>query len=395
MDANRRQLVIAAVLLLGLPGTIFLWGKVFDRYSNPASAHIAAAERAMKSGRYVEAMTAIAHAAEVRPNDATVQRLMMKARTFLAAEQPARITADSVESLRYEAAYLLGEDRRNAVVYLTTLGNIAARTGDAAEARSRFSEAVKRDPNSAVAHIGLGLFLMGQKDGAAPATQEFEAVLKANPDNLIALVGLAQVDLNTNKVAQAEERLEKALKVGDDFTARMMLGQAKIKLNKAAEAVPHFQRATELLPNNANGFRSLGEALLASGKLPEAERSLRVSAQLQQDPGTILALGFALERQKKSDQALGLFNSILQQNSDAAPALLGAGSALEDLGKKADALAYYRKLVSLPEGQGPEQQLLVQLKQQAQSRMQTIEGKAPPAATPQPGAAAPKGMAPQ
>jgi tetratricopeptide (TPR) repeat protein len=319
-------------------------------------------------------MTALVHAQEVHPGDPEVQRLMMKARTFLAAEQPARITADTVESLRYESQLMIGEDRRNAAVYLTTLGNIASRTGDLAEARTRFNEALKRDPNSVVAHIGQGLFLMGQKDGAGPAAQEFEAVLKAKPDHLIALVGLAQVELGTDKAALAAERLEKVLKGTDDFTARMLLGQAKLKLNNKTDAIAQFQRATELAPNNPNGFRALGEALLSVDKLPEAERALRLSVQLQQDAGTVLALGFALERQKKSDQALGLFNAILQQNDNVAPALLGAGTALEELGKRSDALAYYRKLLSLPESQGPDGQALAQLKQQAQQRLTGLQG---------------------
>ncbi len=383
MEPNRRRIVFAGVLLVGLPLVIHLWGRVFDRMSNPASAHVANAQRALDAGKYVDAMTALVHASEVRPNDPEIQRLMMRARTFLAAEQPARITADTVESLKYEANYLLGEDRKNAPVYLTTLGNIAARTGDAAEAQAKFSEALKKDAKSVVAHIGMGLFLMNQKDGAGPAAEEFKEVLAIKPDNLIALVGLAQVELATDKAAQAAERLEKALKVSDDFTARMMLGQADLKLKKVPEAVAQFQRATELVPNNANGYRALGEALLTAGKLPEAERALRISAQLQQDAGTVLALGFALERQKKSDQALGMFNAILQQNNEAAPALLGAGTALEDLGKKGDALAYYRKLVSLPEGQGADGQLLAQLKQQAQARMASINGNPGPA-TPAP-----------
>src|SRR5207253_3975966 len=88
MELNRRQLTIAATLLIGLPLVIHLWGGVIDRFSNPASTHVANAERAIKKGQYIEAMTALVHASEVKPGDAEVQRLMMKARAFLAAEQP-------------------------------------------------------------------------------------------------------------------------------------------------------------------------------------------------------------------------------------------------------------------------------------------------------------------
>jgi tetratricopeptide (TPR) repeat protein len=308
-----------------------------------------------------------------------VQKDIMRARAYLIAEQPMRITGENAEELRYESSFLLEADRARSPVYLTVLGNIAARSAQPDEAKAKFEAALKADPSSLLAHAANAIFLLGVKDGADRAKAEFAEVLKAKPDHMVALVGLAQLALAENKADQAVEKLEAALKVSDDFTARMLLGNAKVRLGKNDEAAVHFQRASQLDPRNAEAWRSLGQSLLGAGKPDEAEHALRSAAQIQQDAQTVVALGFALERQKKSDQALGMFNAVLQQNAGDPMAMFGAASALEDLGKKADAINVYRKLLGMQVQQNqPGAQVMVTLQQQAQQHLAVLEGKTPP-----------------
>ena len=397
MDGTRtRQLLIAGGLLIGLPLTLHLWETQFDRLNMGSVArHIERGDEALKEGKYLEAISAYGHARELRPTDASIQQNLMRARASLVAEQPMRITGETAEELRYEANFLFDNDRPRRATYLTVLGNISARTGNTDDARARFESALKADPNSVVAHSATAIYLLNQKDGAEKAKAEFEAVLKAKPDHAVALVGLAQIALADNKPEAAVEKLEAALKLADDFTARMLLGSAKQRLQKNDEAVTQYQRAAQLDPRNAEALRSLGQALLATNKPEEAEKALRASAQLQQDAQTVLALGFALARQNKSDQALGMFSAVLQQNPNDAPAMFGAGTALEGLGKKQDALAIYKKLAAIQVGQNaPGGQLVAQLQQQAEQRMAAIEGR-PAAQQQQQSAPAPGGQPPQ
>jgi tetratricopeptide (TPR) repeat protein len=374
-----RRIVRTALLALGIP--------LVAGCGSPASEHMNRARHALENGKPLEAMAALSHARELAPTDPDVQREMMRARAYLIAEQPARLTPEVLDELRYEASYLLETDPKHAAVYLTEQGNIAARTSDPG-ARMKFEEALKRDPDSIVAHLGLGLFLLNGKEGAAPggvqaAAKEFEAILKVKPEHVVALVGLAQTQLAQGEASKAEENLEKALKQAEDFNARMLLGSAKLRDKKPAEAVQEFSRATELVSNNSVAWRSLGEALLQSDHPADAERALRQAAQLQQDAQTVLALGFALGRQKKYEQALGLFNSLIQQDENAAAALFGAGNVLEEVGKKNEALAYYKKIVALQPASQQQAQTLMTIKTQAQERANVIEGKgAPPSGAP-------------
>ena len=76
---------------------------------------------------------------------------------------------------------------------------------------------------------------------------------------------------------------------------------------------------------------------------------------------------------------------VLGQDARAAGALFGAGLASEELGQKEQALAYYQRLVALPQS-GRERQLLADIQRDAQSRVAALSApastaapKAPPA----------------
>ena len=386
-----RNLVLGTAVLIGLPLALHLWQLQMDRMaqSGAAAPHLARAEKAISAGHYLEAVAAFSRAREVTPTDPAVQRGMMRARAHLIAEQPGRIVVDNVEDVKYELSFLLDNDRSHAATYLTALGNIALRQGNLEEAKVQYEAALKADPGAAITHSAFGTYLLNTKDGAEKARAEFDAALKIKSDFAPALIGLGQLAINDSKLESAEANLEKAAKLSDDFTAHMLLGSVKLRLQKNEDAVAQFTRAAQLDPRNAEAARSLGNALLTSGKVDDAERALRAAASLSNDPQTMLALGFALARQKKNDQALLAFNQVLQQDSNNGPALYGAGAVLDEVGKKADAALVYKKLISLPNPQGPSAQMLGQLQQQAQTRLTAIEGGAAPAAAAGPKPAVP------
>lgn len=343
-----------------------------------AREHLAQGDAALEAGRYPQALAAYSHARELLPTDPDVQRALMRARVHLIAENAARIAPEAIEDARYEAELLLDSDKRRAAVYLTALGNILVRQGDAEGAKVKYTEALTADPNSALAHTALGLVLMNRKEDAARAKSEFQLALKVKPTDVGALVGLGQIELAEDDLAGAVEHLEAALRVGENFEARMALGSARAKQQKNADAIRHFQRAAELDPKNAEAVGALGQALLGAGKVEDAERALRAAAQMRPDPSTRTALGYALVRQKKAAAALDVFRGLLMDDSSSAPALFGAGVASEELGQKEQALAYHQKLLALSQT-GPDGRMIADLQRQAQGRV--TELSAPPPAT--------------
>ncbi|MDI1452051.1 tetratricopeptide repeat protein [Polyangium sp. 6x1] len=349
-----------------------------NRTPELAREHLAKGDAALDAGRYAQALAAYGHARELSPTDPDVQRALMRARVHLIAESPARIAPEALDDARYEAQLLLDTDKPRAAAYLTALGNILARQGEAEGAKGKFAEALAIDPSSALAHTALGLALMSRKEDAARAKSEFQLALKVNPAHAGALVGLGQIELAEGDAAGAAEHLEAALRISDGFDVRMALGSARARQQKNADAILHFQRATELDPKNAEAVAALGQALLGAGKLEEAERVLRAAAQMRPHPETRNALGYALVRQKKAAAALDVFRGVLLDDAASAPALFGAGVASEELGQKEQALAFHQKLLALAPN-GPEGRMIADLQRQAQSRVTALSAAPPPA----------------
>jgi len=339
--------------------------------------HLRRGDAALAEGRYAQALSAYSHARELAPTDQGVQRAMMTARVHLIAESAARISPDAIEDARYEATFLLEKDSARASVYLTALGNILARQGDIEGAKAKLGEAIAADPSSALAHSALGTLLMAKREDAAKAKAQLEMALNSRPANVRALVALGQIELAEGDVARAMDHLEAALRVSDDFDARLALGNALVRQQKPAEAIAHLQRAAEIDPKSAVAFSALGQALLSAGRAEDAERAFRAALQLQPDVESAVALGFALARQKKTDAALNVFQKLLADDPGLPAALYGAGSTSEELGLKERAIEYYRRLVALPPA-GPGAKGTAELQRTATGRLDAL---APPAAS--------------
>ncbi len=342
-----------------------------------AEEHLRRGDAALAQGHYAQALAAYGHAREIAPSDSIVQRAMMVARVHLIAESAARIAPEAIEDARYEATLLLDGDKARAHVYLTALGNILLRQGDIEGAKAKYKEAIAADPRSALAHTALGLALMARKEDAALAKAEFALSLQVKPADARALTGLGQMELAEGDVARAVDHLEAALRVSDDFEARMALGTAHLRRQQPEGAVPHFRRAAEMDPKNAAAFASLGQALLAANDPEQAERALRASLELRPDVDTEVAFGYSLARQKKTEAALATFLHILSADPLDPSALHGAGVTSEELGRKDQAIDLFRRLVSLPPG-GSQAKLLADLQRSATTHLAAL---APPSAS--------------
>jgi len=379
-----RASIGAALLAIALAGGC-------DREPDLLAEHLRRGDKALAEARWSEAVIAYRHAYDLAPHDARVQRGTMRARVHLMAESPGKIAAEAVDDVRYEAQVLLDQDKGQEVFYLTAIANVLARHGDVEGARAKLAEALKADPSSPVALASRGTLLLGTKDGRGEAREAFEAALKAKPDCVAALVGLAQIKLADGDAAGAAERLEVALRQGEDYGVRLSLGNARLSQQRAAEAAEHFRRAAELDPRSADAASLLGQALLAAGQPDAAERALRAALQLRADEASQTALGFALLRQKKAEQALAVFRGLLADDATLASAVFGAASASDELGRSAQALEGYKRLLSLPV-EGRQKGLLTDLRPDAERRVAELQAAlaaAAPSAAPDAGAPRP------
>lgn len=377
--AALRPLCLVGALALGCDGLPDL-----------AVTHIGRGDRALGEGRYGEAMAAYAHAHELAPHDPRVQQAQMRARVYLMAESPARVAADALEDVAYEAEFLKdgpkhfdarGREYGLDAVCLTALGNVLLRRGDVEGARAKLTEALKVGPSSYAANASLGALLLGRPETAAEAKAMLERALVLRPGAAGPLVGLGKMRLAEGDLPGAIERFEAALRKGDDFGTRLVLGSARLQQGKHVEAAADLSRAAQMDPRSPEALGLLGQALLGAGRLDEAERALRASVELRPDTATSIALGFTLARRKKSIQALDVLGQVLASDPLAAPALFGAGMANEDLGQTEPAITMYRRLLALPL-EGPQKSIVAELQREAKVRVEALEAARAKAAEP-------------
>lgn len=359
--ASTRILGLVAALAAGCEGP-----------SDLTNTHLGRGDRALAEGQYGEALSAYAHAHELAPRDPRVQRAQMRARVLLMAEFPARVAADALPDVAYEAAFLRGKDKDMEGASLAALGNVLSRRGDLEGARVKLAEAVAADPRSYVAHAALGALLLGRPEGAAEAKVALEKALVLRPGAAAPLVGLGKIKVREGDLAGAVERFEAALKKGDDVGTRLALGNARLQQGKHAEAAADLERVVQMDPRNAEALSSLGQALLGAGRLDEAEGALGASTELRADTATSIAYGFTLARRKKSQKALDVLGRVLVVDPFSAPALYAAAIASEDLGLAGKAIGYYQRLLALPL-QGPQRSLVEELQKEARGRVVVLE----------------------
>jgi tetratricopeptide (TPR) repeat protein len=72
-------------------------------------------------------------------------------------------------------------------------------------------------------------------------------------------VGLGQVKLAEGDIAGAIDKLEAAARQGDDVTARLALGTARLRQGKHAEAARELRRVLSTDPRNVDALSGLGE----------------------------------------------------------------------------------------------------------------------------------------
>ncbi len=151
---------------------------------------------------------------------------------------------------------------------------------------------------------------------------------------------LAQELLDQGRIEEAIPHLEEATKGDPDDPAPIwMLAVAHLQLGDFAAAAELGSRFGSLAPENPNGPRLVGSALVAAGRLEEAEDAFRSAVALDpENPVTRLDLALLLARMGETGEARASLESLAAAFPGRAEVLgpLGALHARE--GRRAEAL---------------------------------------------------------
>lgn len=124
--------------------------------------------------------------------------------------------------------------------------------------------------------------------------------------------------------------------------AHRVMGTRLLRWGRAELAVGPLRRATELDPAHAETWNALALAENASGDLEAAEATFRRGVEIAPDhPGLRLGLAALLVNTERYEDALAIYDAIVREQPRFAPAHVGRGILLHQLGREDEAEAAF------------------------------------------------------
>ncbi len=187
------------------------------------------------------------------------------------------------------------------------------------------------------------------------AARHFEAAAQANPEQAARWLELARAQLMAQQPAQARRAFAQlaALRPGDPRPV-VEIGFTYELERQYERALQSYVRARDLAPNNAYAHRILGTRLLRWGQAPESIPHLERSVALDTSHAeTWKALAMARYGVERIDEAEDAFVQGLRHHPDHRGLALGLAALLINAGRHAEALVLYDRVVELDEDFAP------------------------------------------
>jgi tetratricopeptide (TPR) repeat protein len=243
------------------------------------------------------------------------------------------------------------------------LGRILAQAGRHQEAAELLQAAVLAQPDLFDAFVILAQVQFTAGDFAAAETN-YRSALRLNPVSQVALLGLGVLLNQLRRPAEAEPLLRTAAK----DTSRPAPWQAKVASSlglsldmqgKSQEAASAWQRAIALDPTNAEAHRELNALLYRMGRADEfltsyadAARRLPLSHTAERGALLLQKAGFLIDAER-FEEARDCFAQVARLAPHSAGPQNGLGAAYAGLGRIEDAVAAYETSLRLqPEDPG-------------------------------------------
>ena len=217
----------------------------------------------------------------------------------------------------------------------------------AAKALHAASEAVRLSPRLAEAHLALGSGYLST-GRTKEAVTEFKQALQLQPKSDEGYRRLGSALLAMGQTHEALAAYERAIQIGPYYPDNFqMLGDAYLEIGENEKALGTYRRVTELDPGSAAGYGGMGAAYLQEGQWNECIPEFQKALQLHPDWDTYSNLGTALFYLKRYDQAALAFQKAVELNPRSAVAQGNLGDAYRWSGKKEKATAAYEEAISL------------------------------------------------
>ena len=181
-----------------------------------------------------------------------------------------------------------------------------------------------------------------------PAITKMKAALATNSQNAELHDELGSLYAQQKDWNHAQEEFTTAIHLNPDLAAaHLHLGLA-MRARGEGDAMPEMMEASRLAPANATIALELGKALVADGK---DEQAIPVFEHvLQQEPESVQAsyqLALALQRSNKVPEAIALLKKVVAAEPSNAEAMTNLGMALSQAQQAKDAVPVLQRAISI------------------------------------------------
>ncbi|WP_035493676.1 tetratricopeptide repeat protein [Baaleninema simplex] len=197
------------------------------------------------------------------------------------------------------------------------------------------------------------------EDDLSAQARGYELVLQREPDNETALRGLIDVRRQQGDIEGAIEPLERLAELNpDEPRYTILLAQTKQYLGDLEGAAETYRNLLTREPGSIQALQGLVDLLLQEGR-PEAavgviEETLQLAPQANQDGADSidvvsvqLLLGQVYAYQGRTEDALNVYENLIQEHSDDFRPLVGKALLLEQSGKVDEAKATLNTALSV------------------------------------------------
>jgi superkiller protein 3 len=326
----------------------------FSSSDNAAEQAYARATKAMASGDYRTAVTALRESVQLEPTRAAFQFAYAYALNGAGEVELARAAVTKCLKLQqgYPGANHLA-------------GEIESTRNDFRAAVEYLEKARKQEPNNVDVLASLGLAFAGLSS-YADAAKQFRAVTSMRPDFAPAHYNLGLALLNLGHAPDAESEFRQALNLARDYEkARVQLANSLLvqgrdgNRDKTREAVEVYRQTLQLDPQNLDSRFNLAFALTILRDEQGALAEYHAVAQSNPDyPSVQFYLGYTEYKLKDWASAVDHLRKALDQGTDSFFVHYCLGSALLQTGDQFAAKSHLEAAAKIePTDPGPHFQL--------------------------------------
>lgn len=227
-------------------------------------------------------------------------------------------------------------------------GNEHIRAGRYDEGISFYNEAIRLDPDFALAYNNKGLVLVDFQR-YTEALQAFDEAIRSEPESPDAYFNKGNVLDDLGRYAEALSAFEQAVRLDPtDARAYFNKGNMLKNLQRYEQALVAYNQAIRLDPSLAKAYISKGFVLDELRRHTEALACFEQAIRL--DPTDAMAYnnkGFTLLNLKRHTEALACFEQAVRLDPDYTFAYNNKGTALLNLRRYNEALAAYEQAIRL------------------------------------------------